>query len=110
MPGVFITQRAEHHAHRVVPVAVSTSRPTLVVLLTLIVASQVMTLPVWISGALTLVLIGGWITLAIVEFGGGHVQNIVYPLARCCWPSSAARCALRDRDPTPPPGLGAIRQ
>ena len=82
MPGVFIHANALNTmltASYLSPVS-NLQTDLWVVLLTLIVALAVMTLPVWISGALTLVLIGGWITLAIVEFGGGHVQNIVYPL------------------------------
>jgi adenylate cyclase len=50
------------------------------VLLVLVVAFAVMTLPVWASGGLTVVLIGGWIVFAIVAFDGGHVENILYPL------------------------------
>ena len=82
MPGVFIHANALNTmltASYLSPVS-NLQTDLFVVLLTLIVALAVMTLPVWGSAALTLLLIGGWITFAIVDFSGGHVQNIVYPL------------------------------
>jgi adenylate cyclase len=82
MPGVFIHANALNTmltASYLAPVS-NLQTDLWIAVLTLLVAVAVMTLPVWASGLVTLVLAGMWIAFAIVQFGGGHIQNLVFPL------------------------------
>ena len=49
--------------------------------LTLAVSFAVMTLAAWASAAITAVLAAAYVGFTILRFDGGHIENLVYPLA-----------------------------
>jgi adenylate cyclase len=83
IPGVFVHANALNTmltASYLAPVS-NLETDLWVAFLTLAVAFAVMTLAAWASAVITAVLAAAYVGFTILRFDGGHIENLLYPLA-----------------------------